>query len=384
MKNYISLTAVCLILTISFQVAAKKESSEEVNYLELASLMLKDGNLERAEIALSQVDTSDEDLDLQKFYIISALFNIRTNNNQKAIEMIKKAKQMGEVDAVIDVYLAQAAYAVEDFQLALDALGSAGDAVAKIPSIYHMRAQSYWNLHNKTMAIATLDQAVKIFSEDKSFPRRKIFYYLEMGYNKQAAALGKVYLKKFSGQKADYVAIGNALRASGDIKSSLMFLEDAHLKYPNDENIAKSLAAVYLRNEDYYAAAKIIHDASYLNPELIKEAAELYRRAGDVYMALSLNGLISDQKEKTKQRIALFLQLQNFEAVAAMRNDVKRVQLDDDENIQYALAYAFFKIGKYAQTESYLGQIKGTENFKKALELRKIMQDCKLNRWRCQ
>ncbi|MBL4661812.1 MAG: hypothetical protein JKY19_15745 [Alcanivoracaceae bacterium] len=374
------------VLSIPQTALAKQTKNQEVNYLELASLMLKDGHLDRAKIALSQIDpeNQEQELDLQRYYIISALLSIRTNNNIDAINWIKQAKEQGKVDAVIDIYLAQAAYATENYQLAIDALDSAGAAVAKIPSIYHMRAQSHWYLKNHQMAIAILDQASEIFSLDKSFPRRKIFYYLELGYNKQAALLGKHYLEKFTGERSDYVAIGNALRASGDKISALQFLEIARLKFPTDENIAKSLAAIYIHAENYFSAAKIIHDAAYINPKLIKDAAELYRRAGSQYMALSLNGMIQDQTEKLKQRMALMLQLENFEQAAAMENNIKRVHLDSDENMKYALAYSLFKIGHYAKAENYLAQITDAEIFKKALKLRKIMADCAPDAWRCQ
>ena len=383
MKN-IKIQFIALMLVFSYGFCLAKEKVQEVNYLELASLMLKDGNLDRAQIALSQVNSEDEELDKQRFYVISALFNIRINDNKTAIYFIKKAKELGEVDTVIDVYLAQAAYAVEDYQLVIDALESAGDSVSKIPSIYLMRSQSYWNLSKHAMAIATLEQASKIFPDEKNFSRRVVFYYLELGYNKQAAALGETYLQNFQGEIDDYVAIGNALRASGDKPSALKFLEVARLKFPYDENISKSLATVYIQTEDYYSAAKIIHDAALLNPELIKEAAELYRRAGAEYMALTLNSMIQDQQEKLKQRMALMLQLESFERAVAMEDNIKRIHLDTDENIKYALAYSFFKIGNYTKSEKYLSQITQTDIFKKASELRRIMSDCKQENWRCQ
>ena len=384
MIKILPFTLLLLLLLLNSHDLVAKKNEQIVNYLELASLMLKDGNLDRAQLALSQVNTNDENIDLQRFYIVSALLNIRTNNNDIAITLIQKAKQLADVDTVINVYLAQAAFATEDFQLVIQALDDAGDSINKISSIYHMRAQSHWNLKEHRIAVAILDQAAEMFTDDKSFPRRKIFYYLQLGYNKQAAKLGRIYLQKYSGELNDYVAIGNALNASGDKATALQFLETAKLKFPHNENIAKSLAAVYIRDENYYSAAKIIHDASYMNPNLIKEAAELYRRAGAEYMALSLNGLISDQNEKLKQRMALMLQLGNFEQAAGMENSLKRIRLNEDENIKYALAYALFKIGNYTKADIYLSQITDSRLFEKAVELRKIMNDCATEIWRCQ
>ena len=383
MNKYYLLTFI-LLLSINQPILAKKADENSVNLLDLASLMLKDNNYERAKIALSQVDLNDENTDLQRFYIVSALLSVRTNNNTQAIKFIQKAKTLGEVDAVMDVYLAQAAYANKDYQLTLNALASAGQSVEKIPAIYLMRAQSFWQLKQYAKAIATLEQASKIFPDDKNFMRRQVFYYLELGYNKQAAVLGKNYLQKFKGQRDDYVAIGNAIRASGDSQSALLFLENAHLQFPNNENISKSLAATYIQNNNFFVAAKIIHDAAILNPSLIKEAAELYRRAGSLYMALTLNGMISDQKEKLKQRMALMLQLENFDQAVAMEDNIKRVHLQNDENMKYALAYAFFKTSSYPKADEYLNQITETKNFKKATELRKIMSQCQQETWRCQ
>jgi len=368
---------------VGTQAQAKKQEPIATKPLELVSLMLKEGDLERTEKLLNNINVNDEKLDLHRFYILSALLNIRLNSNKKAIEFILKAKDIRPVEAVIDVYLAQAAFATENYPLVLEALDSAADSLAKIPSIYHMRAQSYWNLKQRDKALAVLDQASHIFPQNKSFQRRKIFYYLELGYNKQAALLGKEYLQKHSGEAVDYRAMGNALRASGDSESALVFLENAHLKFPNDETIAKSLAAIYLRLQQYYSAAKIIHDISYSHPELIKEAAELYRRAGDRYMALRLSSQINDAVEKTQQRMALFLQFENFEQAAAMENRIKRLKLDRDENMMYALAYAFFKTGKYNKAENQLAQITSATNSKKALKLRNIMQNCKAQAWRC-
>ena len=73
-------------LIMSFNLTAK-EQEQLVNHLELASLMLKDGNLNRAQVALSKVETSDEAIDLQRFYIISALLKIKQNDDLGAIDL---------------------------------------------------------------------------------------------------------------------------------------------------------------------------------------------------------------------------------------------------------------------------------------------------------
>ncbi len=371
------------LLFASNAVRAADEASDEVNYLELASLMLKDNNVERAEVALSQVDLDAEGVDVQRFHILTGLLQVRKGENQAAIDAFVAAKKLGDVDSVINVYLAQSAFATEQYQLTIDALDSAGEAVAKIPSVYHMRAQAHWLLKEHEMALAVMDQASLIFADDASFPRRKIFYLIELGLNSTAAELGQQYLEKHQADATDYVGIGNALRASGNLILALRFLERAKLKFPTNADVAKSLAATYISNQSFLAAAQIVHELALTDNSLLSEAAELYRRAGQRHLALSLNSLVENQEQKLQQRLGLLIELENYEQAAAMEQDIRRVRLDSDENIQYALAYALFKVGQYDTAESYLSRITDTQLFQKAVEVRKIMADCADEAWRC-
>ena len=359
------------------------EEGDEVNYLELASLMLKDNNVARAETALSQVDLEQEGLDIQRFHVINGLLQVRKGENQAAIDAFLAAKKLGAVDSVINVYLAQSAFALQQYQLTIDSLDHAGQAIVRIPSVYHMRAQAHWLLKEHEMALAVMDQASLIFSDDAAFPRRKIFYLIELGLNSTAAELGIEYLEKYQADATDYVGIGHALRSSGNLILALRFLQRAKLRFPNDPDVAKTLAATYVANQSYHAAAQIVHELALLDNALLSEAAELYRRAGQKHMALMLNGLVENQADKLKQRLGLLIELENYEQAVEMQQDIKRVRIDADENIQYAMAYALFKVGEYDQAESYLSRITDSQLFQKAVEIRKIMADCGEQTWRC-
>lgn len=371
-------------LHLNGPVMAQKDHNDQVNYLELASLMLKDNNTERAATALSQVDTTGEDFDWQRFHILTGLLQVRKGANQAAIDAFMAAKKLAPVDSVINVYLAQSAFAEEQYQLVIDALNSAADSVAKVPSVYHMRGQSHWLLKQHEMAIAVMDQASLIFPDDASFQRRKIFYLIELGLNSTAAELGQQYLEQHQAAAADYVVIGNALRASGNLILALGFLERAQLKFPGNVEVSKALAATYISNQSYNSAAQLVHKLALTDASLLSEAAELYRRSGQRYLALSLNSLVENQQQKLKQRLGLLIELENYEQAASMQQDIVRTRIDSDENIQYAMAFALFKVGDYQQAETYLSRITDSQLFQKAVEIRKIMADCADEAWRCQ
>jgi len=54
-----------------------------------------------------------------------------------------------------------------------------------------------------------------------------------------------------------------------------------------------------------------------------------------------------------------------------------------DDTIRYAVAYAFFKSGDYDRADRLLSGISEPDIFRQATELRKAMEDCRNEQWRC-
>jgi tetratricopeptide (TPR) repeat protein len=377
-----SLLLLSLLLVAAAPLPAAAES-DEVDYLALAALMLRDGNIDRAMLALDQVNTGADDVDLVRYYTLRGMAHMRRNELDPARQALEQATRAGEPEAVVHVYLAQVNYRLEDYAAAIESLDRAGAAVERVPSVYHMRAQSYWLLDNHVMALATLDQATEVFPEDPGFLRRKVFYLVDLGLFKRAVELGREYLEISAGKAEDFIALGSALRASGELDEASLLLEQALLLFPGSPDVRKVLANVYIQREQLTAAADILHEAALLDPDLMGEAAELYRRAGQTYRALTLNSQLTDQPEKLRQRLALHLELENFEQAAAMEAALRRVGLIEDEDLRYAIAYAQFKTGEFDAAERHLATLSRPDLFRKAAELRRAMQDCREDRWKC-
>ena len=379
--KYIVLILLTLILGAG--PVAAGENEDEVDFLALASLMLRDGNIDRAIIALDQYDTSAEETDMVRYYTLRGMAHLRRNELEPARDAFLQAVDSGEAEALVFVYLAQVNYQLEDYRSAIEALDRAGAVVERVPSVYHMKAQAYWLLEEPVMALATLDQAAQVFPEDLSFIRRKVFYLVDLGFFKEAVVQGKRYLAESEGSVEDYVALGNALRASGELNEAARFLEEAQLLFPNSPEVKKVLAHVYIEREEMSAAADLLYKAALLDPELLSEAAELYRRSGQTFRALTLNTQLVDQPEKYRQRLAIYLQLENFEQAAAMEIPLRRVGLMEDEDLRYAVAYALFKTGDFDGAERHLAALSRPDLFRKAAELRSAIQDCAEDSWKC-
>lgn len=371
-----------LILLLLSPLAAYSQE-EDVDFLDLAALMLRDGNYDRALSVLDQVDLEDETLDRSRYYTLRGMTHFRRNELEPARDALSMAVDSGEVESLVHIYLAQIYFGLEQYQQTLDALDRAGEAVDRVPAVYHMRAQCHWLMEQPHKAIAVLDQASLVFPDEAGFKRRKVFYLIDMGLYQEAAELGRDFLSLNNDRVEDYVALGNALRASGQLDEALAFLEIAHLRFPANETVSKVLAHTYIDRGELNAAADLIYSVSHNSPELLAEAAELYRQTGQVYRALTLNGQLSDQPSKFKQRLALLLELGRFEQAAAMETPLYRVGLLEDEDIRYAVAYAHFKTGDYARSEEHLSVLTRSDLFRKATELRRAIQDCQGDAWKC-
>jgi len=372
-----------VLLGIATPLFAADPNGDEVDYLALAALMLRDGNTDRAVVALDQVDLNAEDVDLVRYYTLRGMTHLRQEELEAARDAFLMAIDSGEAESVVFVYLAQVNYKLEDYRATIDALNRAEEALARVPSAYHMKAQSYWLLDDPVMALATLEQAAQIFPDDPNFIRRKVFYLVDLGLYKQAVEEGRAYLDQSEGRLEDYVALGNALRASGELDEAAVFLEEAQLYFPNSVDVKKVLAHVYIERGEQSAAADLLYKAALLDPELLGEAAELYRRAGQTNFAFMINSRLSDQPEKLRQRLALYLELQNYEQAAAMEIPLRRVGLLEDEDLRYAIAYAQFKTGEFDEAEKNLSALNRPDLFRKAAELRRAIQDCVEDSWKC-
>lgn len=66
-----------------------------------------------------------------------------------------------------------------------------------------------------------------------------------------------------------------------------------------------------------------------------------------------------------------------------MEASLYRVGLFDDQSIRYALAYAQFSSGRFQQASKHLDFLTEPELFKKGIELRRLMEVCKEEPWKC-
>lgn len=361
-----------------------EDPQEPVEFLSLAAVLIGDGNYQRARNILARVDTEAEEIDLARYHTLAGLVALNLDELPLAATEFESAIAAGQSDPVIRLYLAQAYFGQALYERTLEQLDQAGADATRVPSVFLMRGQAHWELQNYAAAWEVLGQGRTEFPDRAGdFARRQVFMLVDQGLYQEAADQGLQFLESGLGNSDDAVAIGNALRETGQYQQAAVILERARLTAPDNVMLGKVLSHVYLDQGRELAAADVMRTTALYDNGLASDAAELYKRAGWLIQALSLNAQVIDQPKKLKQRLGLFLELNRFEQAAGMEQDLVRVGLLGDEDIRYALAYALFKAGDFERAEQHLQQLSRSDLFRRAVELRRAMEQCAESPWMC-
>ncbi|MBU1641721.1 tetratricopeptide repeat protein, partial [bacterium] len=287
-------------------------------------------------------------------------------------------------DTAIYLYIAQNNFKLQDYQAAIDALDKAGEAATAKPQLLALRAECYWRLEQPEMALETLDKTTKKFPDYYAAYKQRFNYFIELELYQSAINDAKVYLANEEPKAKTYLSFIGALRKSGATEKATLLAEEANLKFVDDAEITVMLAHLYLDRDMIQAAANLFDEASIEDPKYTKEAAEMLRRAKEFTLALYKNAELTDTQEKYKQRVAIYLEFGEYERVVATHSALERSGLLEDENIRYALAYAYYMTSNFKDSEAQLKELTRPDLFQKATELRKNIEKCQNNSWECE
>jgi tetratricopeptide (TPR) repeat protein len=360
-----------------------EDAEEEVDYLSLAALMIKDGHYDRAEVVLDQVDQNDADVDFARYYVLRGLVLLKKERFKESRTDFEKAIAAGQKEPIVQVYLAQARFGVKDYRAAITALDAAGDSSKSNPDLFILKAQCHWELGEYQAAWNSLESGLSIFSNHSMLLRVRVFYLIELQLYQEALDYSRDFLTRDDATDQDSLAIAQALIKSNQANAAVLLLEAAHLRYPRNIEIMLALAHAYHSSDMPLASARLFEKAAAINPEFAFETAELYRNANRPSQALYWNAQVDDQKKKIRQRLGLFLQSENFEMAATLEPRLSRLGLLEDEDIRYALAYALYKIHEFSRAEAHLKFLTRSELFTNANTLRQAMENCRAQAWEC-
>lgn len=357
------------------------QDEEQIDRMQLAARLIQGGNYGRAHKTLEQVDLSDETADQALYYWYRGIVAYNLGMLKDACAHFTRAVEKGKDEPEVFLFMAQAYYGLNDYRSTLNALDRAGEEAQNRPEVFRIRIHCRWELGQKAAAIGAIQAAEKRFPEEHEFTKQKILYLIHMRLYREAADISRGYIQKAGDSPNVYLAVGEALRRSRQYDDALKILEQARFTFPDNDKIVYSLAHAYMDSGRFLPAARMFEKASLRNPDFLPEAVELYRKAGKHSRALSLNAEILDQKKKTRQRLSILIEQQRFEGAVTLESRLVRLNLLEDENICYALAYAYFKTGGFDRAKYLLARITSKDLFANVIKLREAIEVYAQSEW---
>ncbi len=364
--------------------AAEKSGDDDVDHVALAALLMKDGHYARASETLNEADTEQKDFDFVLYYTMRGMIYTKQSLYSVANEQFYKAIESGQTDPVIYLYIAQNNFKLQDYQGTIDALDRAGDAASTKPQLLALRAECYWKLDQHSNALDTLAKVTTAFPAYYALYKQRFNYFVELELYQSALEDAEVYLANEKPNAKTYLSFVGALRKSGETTKATILAEEGNLRFEENAEMTVMLAHLYLDKEMSQSAADLFDQASIEDQKYTKEAAEMLRRARKFTLALYKNAQLTDTKEKYKQRIAIYLEFGSYERIVAADSAIERSGLLEDENIRYALAYAYYMTSDFDKSEAQLRELTRPDLFEKATELRINMEKCTNNSWECE
>ncbi|MCB9741424.1 MAG: hypothetical protein H6741_29460 [Alphaproteobacteria bacterium] len=353
------------------------QEGEDVDPVALAALLISDGHWDRAAAVLAEVDAEDESVDWPRYHTLRGLIHLQAQEFTLAAEALQEAIDAGATDPWLRLHLAQAWLGAEAPDKALSALDAGGEASDALPEAWLLRAQAWRAKQDLPQAWVALSAGAARFPERAAFDEQRVLLLVEMGLYQHAKEMGQEVLRSRGASADTWIVMAEALNRSGQRFEAAVLLEEARARFPANPDLPLQLARVYLEDGKPGAAGMILQVAAEHDAALYHQAAECYRRAGQVSAALRMNALVPDAVEKTRQRLAILLEGGDFERMVALEPRLSRLGLLDDDNIRYGLGYAHFQLIQYDEAERALKGIRDPEIFRQANQLRQAIEACR-------
>lgn len=422
------LTPLALVLSLSLTTLHAEEVAPTVDHMSLATMMIFDGKYDKAEEELDAVDQDAPHFDAAKYHTMLGVLAVKKEEYAKSIEAFKKAIEATKVKTYqtppkakvkkeylfslfskepeapkkvkeeppfdaekvrqealdkLHIQLSKSYYKLKDYANTIKALDNAGELGRNQAGLFTLRANCYWKLKEHGNAIKALARGSKLFPKDATLLKQKFYYFAELKLYKAAIDASKAYMDMGKASPKEYLALAQMLMSGDQIDLAIRTLEEAKLIFPEEGKLSMVLGHAYLKRDMIHVTAQLFERASYHDHNYTKEAAEMYRRANNLPHALYLNAQITDKKEKLKQKVAILIEREEFEKVIGLEDGMKRYAMLSDDNLRYALAYAYYMAKDYDNAEKHFKKINDNALFSKATLIRKNIEKCKKNSLEC-
>ena len=353
---------------------------EDVDYMSITALMLKNNYYERARSSLSKVKVEEEDVDLHKYHAFWGIILLNEQKYPEALEQLQKALTIQAENSETYLYLAEVNFQLQRYSAAIGALGKLDPELRQKLTYPLLLSKIYWAQGLKEKAYQVLVSFDSEHSTEAIKKQMWSFLVESSLYNESYQFL----LNHWSEwDEPTLLAYMTTYQQSKQWDYAMLLLERMRWQWPESAPVVIELAQIYMKKNMKFAASLILEESARTLPSLAYEASALLLEMGYPRRALFVNMWVQDPNKSLKNRLAIYLELENYQLVSKLEPQLEQKGLLSDEELRYAMAYSHYKIGAFARAQNLLDQLSREDLFRKSVEIKKLIEDCKTEEWSC-
>lgn len=368
-----------LLLALSFSNAALDARYDDFEDFELIRALVDDNKLDLAEKELKELKG---DVALYSYW--SGVVNYKKGQFEEALRFLKKArfdKNQSEFEKQ-QLFLARTEKALKNFS------DCANTFTVIEKSIHYSDGDSIMHAECFEKS-AQIDKAWSIFAKRLQSSQNidvlvsACTFLMSQKLIHVATHVSLDWLAKNSKQSSDFISISDLFQKFNFTQSRLSILEMARVKYPLDIDVNLSLNQIYFEKGMLLAVEEGFSRAALSDGKYAYHSAEINRQVGRYERSLFFNARIVDEKERLKQKLAIYVDKGQFALIASLEPILQRSPLINDDEVRYALAYSLVRSGEYKRPLQYLAKITNKDFLEKAVILRNALSECVANNTVC-
>ncbi len=368
-----------VLLFVAFKVFAQQA---EVDHLALVRVLVKDGYYDRAERTLRKLSADEKQDNSALIASFWGMIELNKKNYEKSLDQFNRSLKLGIESKEIYLYRAESFLQLERLQEAEVSLENIGIKMKTKLPYFLVKAEIHWKQDRKVEAWRVLDEATTKGLSSTVINKKKFSYLLSEHLFLAAKDIAFKTLKDENAFQ-DVLAMASQFRIAKQHQTALELLQALQVLRPEKEMVALEMAQNYLALEERFSAALILEKAAKHNISLSFEASEMLRQVGKSYRARFLNMTTMDPAKRLKQKLALYLEDDDYLSLKFLVPQLQKNQLLEDQDIRYAVAYSLFRTGDFEKSEVYLNSIDKDGLFEKSIELKREISNCKQEKWAC-
>jgi hypothetical protein len=341
---------------------------DEYEGVELASALLRDGKVPAARMVWADLSSAEKSAPEAQF-LLGNLFSAE-QNFAAALTHYSQAEGQPKLTEQVAIQKAKAHFALGQLADCTAELKKIGNKVYESSQLVLLRSNCEKQQTLQHLSTGeTKIQDFALFQEKIQFLLKKKLFLVarSMAFERLERSLGL----------SEILRLAEIFQTAQRWEEAQLILENAKVRFPLEKDVLLALAPLYHRQEWRLATIAAFEGAALTERKYFEHSAELNRQAGQLFRSLQQIPLVPGEREKLRLQLANYVDRGRWDLVSSLDTAIRRSDLREDGEVNYALAFSLARLGKITRAKEYLAKVQTPSLLPKATQLRKILEDCK-------